>query len=103
MTVQEHKGCPLSKSYQGNNGHSRDLKVVIRFLTTASYLESGFEPGKVYQVIYTTSGAPVVGLGNLATRDITTFLRYSSLEEGNPLAGRIEKAYSFGVSQSGRF
>ena len=67
------------------------------------HLASGFQPGKVYQVIYTTTGAPVVGLGNLATRDITTFLRYSSPEKGNPLAGQIDNAYSFGVSQSGRF
>ena len=67
------------------------------------HLASGFQPGKVYQVIYTTTGAPVVGLGQLATRDAATFLRYGSTQEGNPLAGSIDNAYSFGVSQSGRF
>ena len=67
------------------------------------YLPAGFEAGKVYQVIYTTTGAPVVGLGKLATRDAATFLRYGSAGEGNPLAGLIDQAYSFGVSQSGRF
>ncbi|MDA0264843.1 MAG: alpha/beta hydrolase domain-containing protein [Chloroflexi bacterium] len=67
------------------------------------YLEAGFQPGKVYQVIYRTTGAPVVGLGNLATRDLAAFLRYSSPSEGNPLTSAIEHAYSFGVSQSGRF
>ena len=34
------------------------------------HLAGGFQPGKVYQVVYTTTGAPVVGLGLLATRDI---------------------------------
>ena len=28
------------------------------------YLESGFEPGRIYSVIYTTEGAPVVGTGS---------------------------------------
>ena len=60
------------------------------------HLEGGFEPGKVYQVIYTTTGAPVAGLGLLATRDIASHLRF---ETGSGL----EHAYAFGVSQSGRF
>ncbi|MDA1127678.1 MAG: alpha/beta hydrolase domain-containing protein [Chloroflexi bacterium] len=67
------------------------------------YLASGFEPGKVYQAIFTTTGAPVVGLGMLATRDLAAFLRYSTPDEGNQLTSNIEHAYSFGVSQSGRF
>jgi Alpha/beta hydrolase domain len=67
------------------------------------YLASGFIPGRVYQVIYSTAGAPVVGLGLLATRDLGAFLRYGSADEGNPCAGDIEHAYTFGVSQSGRF
>ncbi len=67
------------------------------------YMASGFQPGKVYQVIFTTTGAPVVGLGQLATRDLAAFLRYAASQEGNPLAGNIDHAYSFGVSQSARF
>lgn len=67
------------------------------------YLASGFQPGKVYQVIYTTTGAPVVGFGLLATRDLGSFLKYASAAQGNPCAGDLEYAYSFGVSQSGRF
>ena len=67
------------------------------------YLAAGFQPGKVYQVIYTTTGAPVVGLGMLATRDTASFLRHATADDGNPLAGNIDHAYSFGVSQSGRF
>ncbi|MFQ6029530.1 MAG: alpha/beta hydrolase domain-containing protein, partial [Dehalococcoidia bacterium] len=67
------------------------------------YMASGFQPGKVYQVIYSTTGAPVVGLGLLATREIASFLRYATAQEGNPCAGEIEYAYSFGASQSGRF
>jgi hypothetical protein len=67
------------------------------------YMASGFVPGKVYQVIYTTTGAPIVGCGLLATRDMGSFLKYGSAREGNPCAGDLQYAYSFGVSQSGRF
>ena len=67
------------------------------------YLSSGFRPGKVYQVIYTTTGAPIAGCGLLATRDLGSFLKYGAAGQGNPCAGDLEYAYSFGVSQSGRF
>ena len=59
------------------------------------HLEGGFQPGKVYQVIYETTGAPLAGLGLLATRDFASHLR----SDGDGL----ERAYAFGVSQSGRF
>jgi hypothetical protein len=67
------------------------------------YTHSGFKPGKVYQVIYTTTGSPVAGCGLLATRDLGSFLRFGVAEAGNPCAGDLEHAYGFGVSQSGRF
>ncbi|MBI4190113.1 MAG: hypothetical protein HY525_06200 [Betaproteobacteria bacterium] len=67
------------------------------------YMASGFLPGKVYQVVYTAAGAPVAGLGLLATRDFGGFLKYGTAAQGNPCAGDLEYAYSFGVSQSGRF
>ena len=66
------------------------------------HLEGGFQPGKVYQVIYTTTGAPVVGLGLLATRDIASHLRFEG-SSGAAGTGELEHAYAFGVSQSGRF
>jgi hypothetical protein len=67
------------------------------------YLTSGFVPGKRYQVIYTTTGAPVIGLGLLTARDIVAFLRYGTSQAGNPFAGGVQHAYAFGASQSGRY
>jgi Alpha/beta hydrolase domain len=67
------------------------------------YLASGFAPGKQYEVIYTTTGAPVIGLGLLTTRDLVAFLRYGRVEEGNPCAAAVEHADGFGASQSGRY
>ena len=67
------------------------------------YTAPGFELGKMYQMLYTTIGAPVIGLGLLAVRDIVSFLKYGTAVEGNPCAGDVEYAYGFGSSQSGRF
>jgi len=63
-------------------------------------LDGGFEPGKIYHAVYTTEGAPVVGAGLLALREIASFLR----EPGalNPAAAGFDRVYAFGVSQTGR-
>ncbi len=70
---------------------------------THVYLAAGFVPGKLYHVVYTTTGAPVIGLGFLATRDFASFLRHDAASQDNPWAGKIQHAYAFGASQSGAF
>lgn len=66
-------------------------------------LPAGFQSGKVYEIIYTTVGAPVIGLGFLAMRDCTSFFRYGTSQQGNPCADAVDRAYAYGASQSGRF
>ena len=58
-------------------------------------LDGGFQPGKIYEVVYRTDRAPVVGAGLLAFRDAALFLR--EWEFG------YERLIAFGASQSGRF
>jgi hypothetical protein len=69
----------------------------------AVWLEGGFAPGRIYEVIYRTRRSPVVGAGLLAVRDCVAFLRSAPEAAGNPCAGRIDHTYGFGSSQSGRF
>ena len=64
------------------------------------YMEGGFEPGKIYCLVYTTEGAPVAGAGLLAVRDVAGFLRRPS--EMNPGPGEYDAVYAWGVSQTGR-
>lgn len=66
-------------------------------------LKGGFTPGAIYELIYRSSEPPLVGLGFLAVRDAGAWLRWGSAASGNPCAGALERAYLFGVSQSGRF
>ncbi len=65
-------------------------------------LEKGFKAGKIYQFIYTTATAPIVGLGFAGVRDLISYLRYSDNLD-NPCAGDIHHTMAFGSSQSGRF
>ena len=39
----------------------------------------------------------------LAVRDTAAWLRWATAADGNPCAGALQRAYLFGVSQSGRF
>jgi alpha/beta hydrolase family protein len=66
-------------------------------------LEGGFVPGFIYEVVYRAVDPPIVGLGLLAVRDTAAFLRWGAAAAGNPCAGDLERAYVFGVSQTGRF
>jgi hypothetical protein len=76
-----------------------------RIVADASHihLNGGFVPGRIYDLVYRSQDPPLVGLGFLAVRDTTTFLRWGGTAAGNPAAGRLDRAYVFGVSQSGRF
>ena len=58
------------------------------------WLDDGFLPGLLYEVVYTTARCPVVGAGLAAVRDVVAHLR--EREESEHVIG-------FGVSQSGRF
>jgi hypothetical protein len=103
LTVQDHEDAPPQTIPRQQWSFARlDGDRVVPD-PNHLYLASGFLPGKVYQVVYTTVGAPVIGLGLLAIRDAVAFLRYGSAGEGNPCAGHVQYAYAFGRSQSGRF
>ena len=103
MTVQTHEDAPEEIIPREQWAFARVEEETVVPDSQHAYLESGFEPGKVYQVIYTTVGAPVAGLGLLATRDLISFFRYGLESDHNPLASSIDHAYTLGVSQSGRF
>jgi hypothetical protein len=62
------------------------------------YLRGGFEPGKIYEVVYRTQNPTVVGLGLAAVRDLVSSIKYDPAAVTS--AGRV---YGFGISQSGRF
>ena len=103
LTARDHPNEPATPI-------ARDKWRFMRFEDESSepdpchiYMEDGFEPGRIYQLVYTTRGSKVVGLGFAAMRDIVAYLKYATADQGNPCAGGIERAHAFGASQSGRF
>ena len=59
-------------------------------------LAAGFEPGRWYELAYTTQDPPVGGVGFLAVRDTAAWLKHSADHPS-------KYAIGFGSSQSGRF
>lgn len=69
----------------------------------AVVLEGGFEPGRIYEVVYVSEGPPLVGLGPTAVRDTVSYLKYRGSDSLGISKDAIERAIAFGISQSGRF
>jgi hypothetical protein len=61
-------------------------------------LDGGFEPGTTYRISYLAANPPVAGLGFVAVRDTTAWLK----NQPDALAP-VRFAYGYGSSQSGRF
>jgi hypothetical protein len=66
-------------------------------------MSSGFEPNKIYEVVYKAQDPPIAGLGAAAIRDTISRLKYGSASELSVPQGAIKRAIAFGISQSGRF
>ncbi|MEO8050189.1 MAG: alpha/beta hydrolase domain-containing protein [Acidobacteriota bacterium] len=67
-----------------------------KFNTSATGIEyaAGFEPGRIYDVVYAAKDPAVVGLGPAAIRDYISYMKDH---------GEVKRAIGFGTSQSGRF
>jgi hypothetical protein len=61
-------------------------------------LDDGFEAGKTYEISYRAANPVVAGLGYVAIRDTSAWLKY----QPDALAP-VRYAYGYGSSQSGRF
>jgi Alpha/beta hydrolase domain len=66
-------------------------------------LKNGFDPNLIYELVYTAKDPLVLGVGMAAMRDVNSFFRRASAADGNPIAGSINWAIGYGISQSGRF
>ena len=68
-------------------------------------LDAGFQPGRIYEVIYQSENPTIVGLGPAGIRDVISFMKYG----GGPslafadMKNSMKRAIGFGTSQSGRF
>jgi hypothetical protein len=103
LTVREHVGAPPTAAPRTSWRFAwrRDGRLVPD--ASHVHLDGGFQPGRIYELVYHAVDSPVVGLGLLAVRDTAAFLRWGTAVDGNPCAGALQRAVAFGVSQTGRF
>jgi hypothetical protein len=62
----------------------------------------GFEPGRIYELVYTVKDPVVAGLGFAAVRDFVSWLKSPPGATPAPIAP-VRYAYAAGISQCGRF
>jgi hypothetical protein len=98
LSVSDTRTGPGTVIPRGKWRFARDTRGQPIPDDTHVWLEGRFQPGKWYQVAYTTRICPVVGTGLLATRDCVSWLRYE-----RPFGRQLDFTYGFGRSQSGRF
>jgi len=106
LTMQPHRSAPPITIPRDAWSFARAEGGRVVPDPTYLYIKDGFRPGWLYDLVYTAKDPRVSGLGAVAVRDVVSFFRYRQQDRKgrlNPLAGAIDHAYVFGISQSGRF
>ena len=79
------------------------------------HLNGGFQPGRIYELVYVVKDPVVAGLGFAAVRDFVSWLKYGSTPaNGSPVPvsadpeslapiAPVSRAYALGISQCGRW
>ena len=93
------------ESGPGLDGQGNETAIIPSALHI--HIPTGFEAGWIYELVYEGCNPIVMGLGHVVVRDLVSFLKYDDVDSTgalNPLGGKhgIEKAYSWGRSQTGR-
>lgn len=61
-------------------------------------LDGGFQPGKIYEIVYPAENPAVVGAGMAGVRDFVAYLKHDPAS-----IAPVKLAFGFGISQCGRF
>ncbi len=68
-------------------------------------LKNGFDPARLYQLVYTAKDPLVLGVGMAAVRDVVSFFRREGKDDAgtaNPIATKTTSVIGYGVSQPAR-
>ena len=66
------------------------------------YLRGGFDPHRIYEVVYVSENPGIAGLGLAAIRDAVSALKHDGAAQLGVSSEAFERAIIFGASQSGR-
>src|SRR5262245_16291218 len=87
-------------------GGTFDAPTPVTTLPVQVCIRGGFDPAKLYQLVYHVKDPYVLGAGTAAFRDVQSFFRYRDKDDfgtPNPLSGRVKWAIIRGSAQSGNF
>lgn len=102
--VVPHDRWSFARIDQGGGLHATGAELGIVPSLENIYLEEGFDPDWIYELVYEGQDPLVMGLGHAAIRDLASFLKFEAADAAgvaNPVAG-LERAYVYGRSQTGR-
>ena len=98
LTVRDHPDDPRTviprtrwSFSHGVNGRPEPSDRFVR-------LEGGFEPGRIYEIVYTVRDPVIAGLGFAAVRDFASWAKHDTLA-----LAPVQRVYGEGISQDGRF
>lgn len=69
-------------------------------------LKAGFDPSRLYQVVFKAADPYILGIGFAAWRDVGMFFKTAQADDAgtpNPVAGAVTHSIGRGISQSGNF
>lgn len=96
LTVRERPESPATPIARGE----------WRFHGGAIEMTAGFEPGRIYELVYRSQDPPIAGLGPAGIRDFIGYLKHGGGTPESALNDQsryFKRAIGFGTSQSGRF
>jgi hypothetical protein len=111
LTVRDHADAPRTAIRPDRWAFGRCPSGAASLQRTATdlCLFDGFQPTKIYELVYQARDPIVMGLAYAVTRDIGSFLRFQSQDEAgnpNPLKASgsdIRRAYVSGTSSTGMY
>ncbi|TMF04850.1 MAG: hypothetical protein E6I52_03885 [Chloroflexi bacterium] len=95
-----------SSDWKFCGGGTFDAPLPLTSIPVQICLKDGFDPTKLYQVVYTARDPYVLGVGFAAWRDVGSFFKNATQDDlgnPNPLAGVVKWSIARGSSQSGNF
>jgi hypothetical protein len=98
-TIPPDQWC-FGLEYAGAAAETKQTEQALIPSDRFIHYPAGFEPGWIYELLYTARDPKVMGLGHVVVRDFVSFLKHET-NSANPLGG-ADKAYGWGRSQTGR-
>jgi hypothetical protein len=99
-------GTVANADWKYCGGGTFDAPQPVTVLPVQVCMKGGFDPTKLYQLVYRVKDPYVLGAGTAAFRDVQSFFRYrarDNYDTPNPLHSHIKWAIIRGSSQSGNF